>query len=139
MRVAGCRYWSIARARYSVALTVQVNELNLVRFLPKLCMLMAPTSWQLRLAMRPNCIAQALLIWLLAVLAAGPASAQRRDRTIFQFQHTSWTVREGVPSAIMKLAQTTDGYLWLANAAGLYRFDGIHFERYQPPPGQEFK
>ena len=35
----------------------------------------------------------------------------------------------------MSIAQTTDGYLWLATANGLYRFDGVRFERYEPQVG----
>jgi hypothetical protein len=27
---------------------------------------------------------------------------------------------------------TTDGYIWLGTATGLYQFDGTHFERYAP-------
>jgi hypothetical protein len=33
------------------------------------------------------------------------------------------------------LAQTSDGYLWLGSPDGLYRFDGIVFERYKPQSG----
>jgi len=33
------------------------------------------------------------------------------------------------------LAQTSDGYLWLGSPDGLYRFDGVVFERYQPQSG----
>jgi ligand-binding sensor domain-containing protein len=34
------------------------------------------------------------------------------------------------------MAQTTDGFLWLSAPSGLYRFDGVHFEMFQPPSGQ---
>ncbi|HSI60130.1 MAG TPA: two-component regulator propeller domain-containing protein, partial [Ideonella sp.] len=35
------------------------------------------------------------------------------------------------------IAQTADGYLWLASNSGLYRFDGLRFERYElSSPGQ---
>jgi len=27
------------------------------------------------------------------------------------------------------LAQTSDGYLWIATPSGLYRFDGVRFDR----------
>ena len=75
---------------------------------------------------------------LLALSLCGPMYGQERDRTIFQFQHTGWTAKEGAPASAWGLAQTTDGYLWMATPAGLYRFDGIHFELYQPPSGQPF-
>jgi DNA-binding NarL/FixJ family response regulator len=32
----------------------------------------------------------------------------------------------------MALAQTADGYLWVGTTQGLYRFNGISFEQYQP-------
>jgi signal transduction histidine kinase/ligand-binding sensor domain-containing protein len=50
--------------------------------------------------------------------------------------HTSWGVSEGVPPNITDLAQTADGYLWLGTEGGLYRFDGVRFEHFQPLKGQ---
>ena len=34
------------------------------------------------------------------------------------------------------MAQTDDGFLWLATSSGLVRFDGVQFERYTPAPGE---
>ena len=48
---------------------------------------------------------------------------------IRQFKHDSWTYEAGAPSNITGLAQSPDGYLWLAADNGLYRFDGVTFER----------
>ena len=42
------------------------------------------------------------------------------------------------PSQILATAQTTDGYLWLGTANGLFRFDGVTFEPYRLPRGQQF-
>lgn len=67
---------------------------------------------------------------------AAPA-AEPINRTIDQLQHTAWTAREGAPGPIFAIAQTTDGYLWLGTSAGLYRFDGIRFERYKPLSGKD--
>ena len=53
------------------------------------------------------------------------------DRTIGQFVHTAWVAKDGAPANIKAIAQTTDGYLWLASSQGLYRFDGIEFERFE--------
>lgn len=58
-----------------------------------------------------------------------------RNRSLTQFHHTSWTAKDGAPSQIGALAQTTDGYLWIGSARGLFRFDGIEFEPYVPPAG----
>jgi signal transduction histidine kinase len=46
-----------------------------------------------------------------------------------QLYHQAWGLREGVPGSITSVVQTADGYLWLANPSGLYRFDGVRFER----------
>lgn len=56
-------------------------------------------------------------------------------RTITQYVHTAWTARDGAPTSIRALAQTTDGYLWIGTATGLFRFDGIRFVRLEPQPG----
>ncbi|WP_263415415.1 sensor histidine kinase [Terriglobus albidus] len=61
-----------------------------------------------------------------------------RDRTVAQLHHTGWTYIEGAPGQVRALAQTTDGYLWLGTATGLFRYDGIQFEAYKPPSGQAF-
>jgi signal transduction histidine kinase len=50
---------------------------------------------------------------------------------IKQFAHAVWGADQGAPRFIYSIAQTSDGYLWLATAEGLFRFDGQNFERYQ--------
>ena len=59
------------------------------------------------------------------------AFAVERDRTIGQYAHTAWGPKEGAPTVVTALAQSTDGYLWLGSPDGLYRFDGVTFERYE--------
>jgi signal transduction histidine kinase/ligand-binding sensor domain-containing protein len=61
-----------------------------------------------------------------------------RDRNVEQLYHTSWTFMDGVPGEVHALAQTTDGYLWLGTASGLFRFDGIRFHPYESSSGQTF-
>jgi signal transduction histidine kinase/ligand-binding sensor domain-containing protein len=61
-------------------------------------------------------------------------SAQSLD--LGQYAHTAWTVREGAPGGIRNLAQGEDGVLWIATTRGLFHFDGVRFERFEPPPGQ---
>jgi signal transduction histidine kinase/ligand-binding sensor domain-containing protein len=80
-----------------------------------------------------------LRIGLFAALICTPAFAVQIDRTIAQFAHTSWSAREGAPNAVHALAQTADGYLWMGGPTGLYRFDGVRFEHYKPPSGQELR
>ena len=59
-----------------------------------------------------------------------------RQRTLAEYLHTAWTADEGAPDDIWAIAQTHDGYLWLAAQQGLFRFDGVHFEQYEPREGQ---
>ena len=43
--------------------------------------------------------------------------------------HTVWTQSDGVPPVILHIAQTPDGWIWVAGLSDLYRFDGLTFER----------
>jgi signal transduction histidine kinase/ligand-binding sensor domain-containing protein len=74
-------------------------------------------------------------IILLALLLCAPAFCIDRDRQIGQLYHTAWTAKDGAPDKIQALAQTTDGYLWLGTDKGLFRFDGLNFERFAPHSG----
>ena len=65
----------------------------------------------------------------LLLFAPFSASALDPQRSILQYKHTAWGRAEGAPSPIRDIVQTQDGYLWLASGAGLFRFDGISFER----------
>ena len=69
---------------------------------------------------------------LLMCVNLGLLHAEAAERTIGQFVHTSWSAKDGAPGNVHALAQTTDGFLWLGTAQGLYRFDGVSFERYEP-------
>jgi PAS domain S-box-containing protein len=69
------------------------------------------------------------------MLASSCAAAFESDRTIAQFAHTAWGPKDGAPSVVTALAQSADGYLWLGGPDGLYRFDGVVFEHYQPQSG----
>jgi signal transduction histidine kinase/ligand-binding sensor domain-containing protein len=64
-----------------------------------------------------------MLVLLTPAPAAPPQSPFERTR------HVAWTSERGAPGNIQGLAQSTDGFLWLASATGLYRFDGVSFER----------
>lgn len=78
---------------------------------------------------------RALLPCLFGALLCSSAFALDRDRTLTQLHHTAWRAEQGAPSQISALAQTADGYLWIGSARGLFRFDGVSFEPYEPPPG----
>jgi ligand-binding sensor domain-containing protein len=75
-------------------------------------------------------------------LHSGALYALNPDRHISELAHRSWGAKEGAPSLPQALAQTRDGYLWIGNRRGLYRFDGAHFEHIEsfsgmnlPPKG----
>src|SRR5438270_13643749 len=69
----------------------------------------------------------ALTLFLFAAAYAGPAAT-----------HSSWNVRkwltdDGLPNnTVTSLAQTPDGFLWIATPGSLARFDGTQFESLTP-------
>ncbi|GAA0308986.1 sensor histidine kinase [Sphingomonas oligophenolica] len=71
----------------------------------------------------------ARLLSLSLLLAAVAAQALPADRTLGQMTHTRWTANDGTPAPVQALAQTRDGFLWIGSGTGLYRFDGLTFER----------
>jgi signal transduction histidine kinase len=67
----------------------------------------------------------------LLTAACPPSFALENGPTISQYSHVAWGPNEGAPSRILAIAQTNDGYLWIGSAQGLFRFDGLTFQRYQ--------
>lgn len=67
---------------------------------------------------------------LLVFVASGSAQNAPHVASLKDFSHTAWTQREGAPADVWAIAQTADGWLWLGTPTGLYRFDGVGFERY---------
>jgi signal transduction histidine kinase len=70
------------------------------------------------------------------VLLALTCKASDPDKPLTEYTHTVWTHKDGLPSAfIYSIAQTQDGYLWLATTDGLVRFDGVRFVHWRPKTG----
>jgi signal transduction histidine kinase/ligand-binding sensor domain-containing protein len=63
-----------------------------------------------------------------------PTVCQAQDllSPAINLHHTSWSARDGAPESILSITQTSDGWLWLGGAGGLYRFDGMQFEQFVP-------
>lgn len=72
-------------------------------------------------------------LFLVLLLNCGlPAQALQRERSLAQAHHTRWTAKDGAPLGIRRMVQTADGWLWLGSTSGLFRFDGVRFERFAP-------
>lgn len=89
-----------------------------------------------------NCLSSIAVACAVAILAMSPAlpahaqSSTPSEQPLVHLQHTTWTLKDGMPGPVMAIAQTTDGYLWLGTGAGLFRFDGVRFERFDALAGE---
>src|SRR5580693_8068718 len=80
------------------------------------------------MAMRAILALGILLAWVPRAYALDPSLS------VSQYAHTAWKVREGfTQGTIRTIAQTPDGYIWLGTGFGLFRFDGVRAEHWQPP------
>ncbi len=69
-----------------------------------------------------------VLILASLLLAAGTAAALPANKPINQYIHTVWHGGDGwTQRSAAAIAQTLDGYLWIATEEGLVRFDGVRF------------
>ena len=79
--------------------------------------------------------------WARIALAAGAsllslwlpvrAWALNPVQDVLQYNCRTWSRQNGLPvNGINAITQTQDGYLWLGTAAGLVRFDGDEFKRF---------
>src|SRR5260370_36728481 len=65
-----------------------------------------------------------------------PDGAFASTKPLTEYTQTVWTHKDGLPSAfIYSMAQTQDGYLWLATTDGLVRFDGVRFTHWRAKAG----
>jgi signal transduction histidine kinase/ligand-binding sensor domain-containing protein len=81
---------------------------------------------------------EGVCVWVLMLLVfTSCAFALDPSLDVSQYAHTSWKIREGFATGtIHEIAQTPDGYMWLATESGLLRFDGVRTVRWQPPAGE---
>ena len=74
----------------------------------------------------------ARLAFLVAAVGAAwrpiPAQALDARKPISQYVHSAWEAQAGLPqSSVYAIAQTPDGFLWIATQEGVARFDGVRF------------
>src|SRR5215470_6558315 len=68
-------------------------------------------------------------IWLpFATFATFATAATGAVRPLSYYTHQRWSEESDPPRPVAALAQDHRGYLWIASAVGLFRFDGIRFE-----------
>ena len=77
--------------------------------------------------------------WLLAVglaLSGVPGWSWSGAAPVPQerLHHSVWTPKDGAPSDVWAISQTQDGWMWFGGPSGLYRFDGVTFERVDTEP-----
>lgn len=77
---------------------------------------------------------RAVIAALLAVTCTW-VDARASDIGLANYYHSVWTIKDGAPAAIITMAQTRDGWLWLGTPSGLYRFDGIRFAKFASTDG----
>jgi ligand-binding sensor domain-containing protein len=76
------------------------------------------TTWMARLATGLLCVA----------LPSPAALALDPGKSLTQYVHTAWRTEDGLPqSAVTKILETSDGYLWVGTQGGIARFDGVRF------------
>src|ERR1700730_13944878 len=63
--------------------------------------------------------------------------ADERNLRLSEYVHSSWQTADGLPqNAAQAIAQTPDGYLWIATQEGVVQFDGVRlrvFDRKSTP------
>ncbi len=71
------------------------------------------------------------------LLSAGTDRAHGLDpsKRLTQYRHNVWRVQDGFfPGSPSWASQTADGYLWVVTSSGVFRFDGVRFVPWSPPP-----
>jgi signal transduction histidine kinase/ligand-binding sensor domain-containing protein len=75
--------------------------------------------------LRPGLLRLGLLLAALAI----PPAAICSTHPLVNYSHTAWNGQRGAPADVVQFTQTLDGWLWISSSNGLFRFDGVDFER----------
>jgi signal transduction histidine kinase/ligand-binding sensor domain-containing protein len=76
-----------------------------------------------------------VLLWTILAILRPSVFGQAPSAAKLHVVHDFWGFKEGAPETVIGLAQTSDGFLWLATSTGLFRFDGTRFELFHSPFG----
>jgi ligand-binding sensor domain-containing protein len=69
-----------------------------------------------------------LFLALTVVLAAGFLPVAQAQKNVSKYYFDLWTTDNGLPqNSCNAIVQTRDGYMWIATADGLVRYDGARF------------
>lgn len=89
----------------------------------------SPCSWGSH-CIHPLRLALAFLLLLGPLVSTGHGIA---DDSSPRFLVRSWQAEDGLPGSVVRsIAQGPEGYLWVATAEGLVRFDGVRFTSIEP-------
>jgi signal transduction histidine kinase/ligand-binding sensor domain-containing protein/CheY-like chemotaxis protein len=73
----------------------------------------------------------AIVVGVVVFLSSGRLLALDPERPAGSYTVHGWFADQGLPSnKVRAAAQTRDGYLWIATAQGIARFDGVRFTAY---------
>lgn len=70
-----------------------------------------------------------LLRWLALAALMLSQVAGAVTPVLGNYAHTAWNGQRGAPADVFQFTQTPDGWLWISSSNGLFRFDGLDFER----------
>src|SRR5918999_403763 len=89
-----------------------------------------PSSTMRLTSRRTQCSALPLKLLIPALLlCAGSAGGLDPGRPAGEFARRAWQTDSGLPqNTVHSIAQTRDGYVWVATEEGLARFDGLSFK-----------
>ncbi len=75
-----------------------------------------------------------LLCLLSLWLTLSSAQALDPSKSLTQYAHTVWRIQDGfLPNSPYWIAQAGDGYLWVGDLMGAWRFDGVRFTPWSAP------
>ncbi|MYM68007.1 hypothetical protein GTP45_14375 [Pseudoduganella sp. FT55W] len=79
---------------------------------------------------------RAPLLLILSMAAATAAAVEPLPPWSASLSHRAWTKQDGAPSNPSAMLQDQTGMLWFGASNGLFRFDGVRFERVDEIGGQ---